>query len=514
MDYKRSAIIFIAALAVFRIFYIYLTPFDLSPDEAHYWEWSRRLDWSYYSKGPLVAYVIAFFTKLLGATDLGVRFGSVVFSALASYGIFLAGRMLFDDPRVGFYSAVVANVTPIFAIGSILMTTDVLLVFFWVYTVVCVKKALDDGGRFTRRGGRWWYAAGLLVGAGFLGKYTMVLLWPCLLLFVFFSPRDRFWLARTEPYVGALASLVVASPVLIWNYANGWVTFRHTMGQTHLADAAFSLAGAAEFVGSQAGILTPLVFAGVVYGAARAAGAGLRRRESGPLLAFFTSAPVFALFLLKGLHGKVQANWAIAAYVTAFPAAVWAFSEAYRRAVRPSGRRLLAGLAVAAILMGGVMSFLAYFPWLVERAGVEGVLDGPPFNRVTGWADLGAKVSALKEDMDKSGQTFIISDTYQISSELAFYVEGNPVTYNVPTAARRMNQYDLWPGFEGLKGGSALYVRGGDVELDAAVEEAFDRCEKVLERLYMGSRYLKDFSVFKCYGFKGMRGPEDARTRY
>jgi hypothetical protein len=34
-------------------------PLDLSGDEAHYWEWSRQLDLSYYSKGPLVAYVIA-----------------------------------------------------------------------------------------------------------------------------------------------------------------------------------------------------------------------------------------------------------------------------------------------------------------------------------------------------------------------------------------------------------------------------------------------------------------------
>src|SRR6516162_4147232 len=33
-------------------------PLDLAPDEAHYWDWSRHLDWSYYSKGPLVAYLI------------------------------------------------------------------------------------------------------------------------------------------------------------------------------------------------------------------------------------------------------------------------------------------------------------------------------------------------------------------------------------------------------------------------------------------------------------------------
>ena len=46
-------------LSVFRIFYILHGPLDLGPDEAHYWEWSRHLDLSYYSKGPMIAYLIA-----------------------------------------------------------------------------------------------------------------------------------------------------------------------------------------------------------------------------------------------------------------------------------------------------------------------------------------------------------------------------------------------------------------------------------------------------------------------
>src|SRR5262245_17725413 len=47
----------------------YLTcdcPLELAPDEAHYWDWSRHLDWSYYSKGPLVAWLIRASCELLG----------------------------------------------------------------------------------------------------------------------------------------------------------------------------------------------------------------------------------------------------------------------------------------------------------------------------------------------------------------------------------------------------------------------------------------------------------------
>ena len=41
-------------------------PLDLAPDEAHYWDWSRHLDWSYYSKGPLVAWLMRGSCELFG----------------------------------------------------------------------------------------------------------------------------------------------------------------------------------------------------------------------------------------------------------------------------------------------------------------------------------------------------------------------------------------------------------------------------------------------------------------
>ena len=47
-----------------------LCPLELAPDEAHYWDWSRHLDWSYYSKGPLVAWLIRASCELFGPLSL------------------------------------------------------------------------------------------------------------------------------------------------------------------------------------------------------------------------------------------------------------------------------------------------------------------------------------------------------------------------------------------------------------------------------------------------------------
>src|SRR6478672_6180854 len=55
-------------------------PMGLSGDEAYYWDWSRNLDLSYYSKGPAVAYIIRASCALAGADTMpAVRYPAIVF---------------------------------------------------------------------------------------------------------------------------------------------------------------------------------------------------------------------------------------------------------------------------------------------------------------------------------------------------------------------------------------------------------------------------------------------------
>lgn len=507
MRKRNKLLAVLAAFAAFRIIYIAWGPFGVSPDEAHYWEWSRRLGLSYYSKGPAVAYVIAFFTAIFGPTGLGIRIGAVVFSTAASYLLYLLGRDLFESEEVGFWAAVLPNITPIFAIGSILMTTDVMFLFFWTAAVWAVKRAVDS------KNGPWWYLAGLFIGLGFLSKYTMALVYPCLALFLLSSRGERAWFLRKEPYIGGLVSLVAATPVIYWNITHGQVTIKHTMGQAHVGGGTLSVGPLFEFLGSQALLLTPLIFIGLFYGVLRSGYDGFREDKGGLKLAFFASAPLFLFFCFKSLHGKVQANWAVAAYMTAFPAAVWAFGLLYGR-YGAAGKKALKAAVVLALATGAAASFFAYFPRVLEPLGARGIMYGPPYNRVTGWQELGKKVSEVKDGMDRSGATFIMSDTYQITSELALYTKGNPVTYNVYTGTRRMNQYDLWPGPEGLIGYNAVYVKGGDSEAEPVVLSAFDSCSKELYTIYLdGGRALKSFTILRCYNFKGME-PVGKAGRY
>ena len=77
-----AAVLVLGSAAV-RVAYL-TSPYalDLSPDEAHYWDWSRHLDWSYYSKGPLVACLIRASCEVAGplAYELLVARGAKSFA--------------------------------------------------------------------------------------------------------------------------------------------------------------------------------------------------------------------------------------------------------------------------------------------------------------------------------------------------------------------------------------------------------------------------------------------------
>src|SRR5205823_852170 len=89
------AVALIFASAAVSLAYVWVRcPLELAPDEAHYWDWSRKLDWNYYSKGPLVAWLIRGSCELLGPLSVrltGDLAAAVRFPAAVCHAATLAG---------------------------------------------------------------------------------------------------------------------------------------------------------------------------------------------------------------------------------------------------------------------------------------------------------------------------------------------------------------------------------------------------------------------------------------
>jgi undecaprenyl-diphosphatase len=471
---------------------------DLSPDEAHYWEWSRRLDLSYYSKGPAVAYLIAGLTAVFGTSAFAIRLGAVGLSVLGAWALYRLGRELFGRPEPGALAVTGLQLTPLVWAGSLLMTIDAPFVVAWTLGLWALHRALAGGGTGA------WLLAGLAVGVGALAKYTMLFAVPGLLLYLWLTPERRRAIRPGGPVLAAVAALAALSPVLIWNVRTGWVSARHVASQGR--GRGLTLEHLAELLGSQLLVLTPIVAALLAWGLWAGIREGfIRRREPYRFLLAF-AAPVLGFYLVVALQGKVQANWPAAAYPSLALATAGLLLE---RRPEPAARgRAWTRLLIAAVVVALGASAVGH---VIDRLDLPRRLD--PTVRLRGWAELGRAAGAAIERMPDPRRTFLVSSRYQVASELAFYTPGRPAAYNF-NLGRRLNQYDFWEGPDSHLGWDAVYVEEGVYPLDRRVQAAFARVDPpIVLEITRGERVIRVFSLHRAYGFNGAPLPS-GRTRY
>lgn len=495
-SYRGLTLLWLFALTVLRLWFIASGSWPLAPDEAHYWEWSRHLDWSYYSKGPMVAYLIALGTRLGGPTEFWVRLPAVLLgTGVAAIAYFLA-RRIFQSERAGFLSVVLLSLMPLYVAGSMLMTIDSPFVFCWALAGLFLCRAVQ------RRGEGSWYGAGIALGLGLLSKYTMLMLLPSVLLWLLLSPKLRPWLHRREPYEAAFLGLLIFSPVIFWNARHAWLSGRHVLIQAGAGGAQASLLGGPEFLGSQLLVASPFLFVLLFLGVGWAWREGLRQGRDDLLLLACLSAPVFLFFQVWSFLTKVQANWAAHAYFTAAVAAAgWSGTWQPWGPRRHATRRLNA-LLLASIILPAALLPVAFVPDLLGLFGarVPAAVDLVS-KRLRGWPELGRAVSEAMRDSPRP--PFVASDRYQIASELAFYVEGNPRVYNA-NLGRRMNQYDLWGDWEALAGRDGVFVIYGDGEAPEDLRRAFQQVERVrVVPVVSRGRHIRNFSIYWGRHFLG-----------
>ena len=144
-----------------------------------------------------------------------------------------------------------------------------------------------------------WLSIGLWIGLAGLSKYSAVLAVAGLFVFIVSSRTHRRWLAHPAPYVAAVLSLVILTPVFVWNARNGWLSFAFQTGRA-LPDHRMKLSQVAGMLGGEFGFLFPWVavpLAIALIGAIRSARRGDRAAfllSLGlPFIVVFTVVPLW-----------------------------------------------------------------------------------------------------------------------------------------------------------------------------------------------------------------------------
>jgi hypothetical protein len=479
-------------------------PIDLVGDEAQYWDWSRKLDWSYYSKGPLVACIIRGSCALFGDTMPAVRYPAIALSAGTAIFMYLLTRRLFGSERLALGAVLLHSIVPMFIAGGVLMTIDAPMFFCWAAATYFAAGAI-----FEKR--RWnWPLVGVAIGLGFLAKYAAMLWFVGLFIFL--------WRTRKEMR-GALIALAIALlmtlPVLIWNAPHNWVSFRHVARQTGASGGGITRGNFFEFIVAQIGVVGPILFVMTIFAivhAVRRARADEHPHGRKLLFLMWIGVPVFALTLLISLFTKVQVNWPAPAYITLI---ILTAHYLGTRLKSESLWRPWRGWFWATVVIGVITIPIAHdsarlFP--IARMFNINPAKSDFLARLRGWKMLGQHVTHQLNDLGDG--SFVLCDDYMQTAQTAFYVAGQPKTYYAGSYyadAKRFTQYDLWPDRAlddpKLRGRNAVYVgKGGAVPPD--IQKAFEKLEPLPELpVVAGGVTVKTFKTWRGIGFKGMTRP-------
>jgi len=514
----------ILGLTALRIWFVRSGQLDLVQDEAQYWDWSRTFQLSYFTKGPLIAYVIALGSAIFGDTAMGVRAGAIAAGVVSQCVIYLGISRLWKRPRLGLLTLVVLNSTLFFMASSVLMTTDSLLMACWWIALF----ALDAAARRPEK--KWPFVVlALAMALGTWGKYMMLAFSVTAVLYgLLLTSRMQasklFW--KRLGLALAVGSFLGLLPIAVWNLANGFAGVKHVAHQGGMTGKGsevwlrFDRFG--EYYGSQFGLLMPWWFVFCVYGAwgvllkvlgyrSRAVRAveSLDHRQAALLAAGFW--PIWGFFAVWCFHTKVNPNWSAVSYASGMILAAVIWDRVWREI---SGRDWKVWLwpAVGALILA---LFLVHdhlpMPWRVEGripfTEKTFAFENPALH-MKGWSDLGREVDELRrtrfEDPDN---VFFFGDHYDVTSALSFFVPGQKRAFCVATD-RRLNQYDLWPGPDAPVGAGAVFVRKGfDKGLLESVVPLFDKIEQMNYQSLHDGRPARRFTIFLCYGYKGQWPP-------
>ncbi|MCA9304366.1 MAG: glycosyltransferase family 39 protein [Phycisphaerales bacterium] len=487
----------------------YLSPFTLIEDEAHYWEWSRRLDWSYYSKGPGVALLIRASTTILGNSEFAIRAPAALSVFLGASACVLTARELFKDRIITFTAAVLYLGVPGFAFSSMLMTIDAPYLACWSFASFFAVRALLRGRS------RDWFSFGITLAIGFLFKYTILLLLPGVLLAILLTRNKRPRINPSACLLGSSLVLLGLVPVLVWNSNHDWATFRHLLGHLgmHGGDTENTLAGPSE----PFSILWPLEFLALfllVGGGPLFLGLfawrntklhAPQQHHTAATTLVALALPVALFYFLVSFKAQTEGNWPMSAFVSLVPLGAWAVKDAIARNDRPV--RSAWGAAIVSILL-----VFAFFP-LANFLSTRRII-GPyiPIHRITGMREHAqAAQHALDQLRQETGlEPIIITDHYGRASLLAYYLDGHPTVYCASAlVGGRKTQYDLWPSTDLANPSLLIQLRGRPALLFGGPERtwstAFDNLTNIgplpaepksHQTTYTGLRFT-DFSSWR-----------------
>lgn len=388
---------------VFKVISIYLTKFDLFGDEAQYWLWSQNIDLGYYSKPPLLSWIIASICLIFGNSIFVIKLISVFMYCLSAIIIFFITQRLYMNNNLAFLTSLTFFLMPAVSFSSFFISTDVFLIFFWSLALLQILIIKDFPTRLN------FILLGIFIGLAFLAKYAAVYFFICIFLLFFEKNMKNILLKNKLSFcIFIITFAIIITPNIIWNFNNDWTTFGHTIDNAALSRVNFDFIKGLSFFISQIVMIGPVLFLFFIFIISKKINFNFKTKF---LLIF--SLPIFFIVLIEGFLVRANANWAAVSLV--------AFLILFVQEIYKINKKILIINNTINYIFG-----ISFFLLIATNTSLK------PFDRISGITSFSNYIA--KSGSEKTIKNIVISDRMLFSgvsyalrkSNLKFFTTHTP----------------------------------------------------------------------------------------
>lgn len=467
-------------LTAYRLWIIPRLGVTLYIDEAQYWTWAKDLDWGYFSKPPVIGWLIAASTAVFGDGLLAVKLPSLILYPATAWLMYLIGARLFDA-RVGFRVGLACALMPFVSALGLAVSTDAPLMFFWALAMFALIRALEADRM------RDWLLLGTAVGLGIMSKYTMAAFGLSAALYLLSNVRLRRIFVHPGLWAAIALTCLIVLPNVIWNWAHDFPTLRHTAEITHVEGLNDKNGNIGAFIVAQIGSLGPgfaLAFLGGLLLA-------WRKRHDGRyqfLLAF--SIPLLAIVLIQAERSEANGNWAAPALLAALLLGTKFLARLKQQ------RWWTVALGINIMLMLGVYHLGDYY----QLTGQTQTAKLDPLKRAKGWDQLG---TAVRPFVRANPEAIMLTEDRTMMAHMLYQLRDlDPDHAAWAPHAHPADHYQLTvPLTDALHGRPFLLISQDD---RPALIERFANAKKLTRiSLEIEPGLKREASVYLLQGFRG-----------
>jgi hypothetical protein len=310
--FAKKSIFIIFFFTIVRL--ILSASLELSNDESYYWTYSQHLQWNYFDHPPLVAVWIRFFTaNLLLQQTFFIRLGSLVGCAISSYFIYKTIASIHSQ-KAACIGVFLYNTSFYACISTgVLITPDTPQMVFWTCAMYMAVKIIEDDTKW-----KFWLFFGAAAGLGIMSKIHAVFLWEGMLAYALFYKRS--WFSNPAFYISGLLTIIIFSPIIIWNINNNFITYRfHSVRLNVDPKVGLHWFGLLKEVIGELVINNPFNIVAIIVFFKQPK--FVSYKNSALLLFKFISLPLLIIIFGIAFFSKTLPHWSGPAYITLIPVA-------------------------------------------------------------------------------------------------------------------------------------------------------------------------------------------------